>query len=149
MRYHPPSRLRRVLISAGLVRCVLMGAAGAGSVVWPVGYSRGRTVLKLSEGSVWVYRHSRHIADLLEQGPSVDWDFDDDPSIMWLPGVVRTWWLGTVVNIPLWIPLVVLAVLTAVLWSRDRRPPKGFCQRCGYNLTGLTEPRCPECGEVI
>ncbi len=20
------------------------------------------------------------------------------------------------------------------------------CQKCGYNLTGLTEPRCPECG---
>ncbi len=20
------------------------------------------------------------------------------------------------------------------------------CERCGYNLTGLTEPRCPECG---
>ena len=22
----------------------------------------------------------------------------------------------------------------------------GFCVRCGYNLHGLTEPRCPECG---
>ena len=20
------------------------------------------------------------------------------------------------------------------------------CSKCGYNLTGLTEPRCPECG---
>ncbi len=26
---------------------------------------------------------------------------------------------------------------------------RGFpiCQRCGYSLTGLTEPRCPECGQ--
>ncbi len=23
------------------------------------------------------------------------------------------------------------------------------CRKCGYNLRGLTEPRCPECGEAI
>lgn len=23
----------------------------------------------------------------------------------------------------------------------------GHCQKCGYDLTGLPEPRCPECGE--
>ena len=28
-------------------------------------------------------------------------------------------------------------------WHRRRR---NRCVRCGYNLTGLTEPRCPECG---
>ena len=22
----------------------------------------------------------------------------------------------------------------------------GYCQKCGYNLRGLTKPRCPECG---
>ena len=25
--------------------------------------------------------------------------------------------------------------------------PVGHCQGCGYNLTALTEPRCPECGK--
>jgi len=24
--------------------------------------------------------------------------------------------------------------------------PEGHCQACGYDLTGLSEPRCPECG---
>ena len=29
-----------------------------------------------------------------------------------------------------------------------RKPPdENHCQRCGYNLTGLREPRCPECGK--
>ena len=23
----------------------------------------------------------------------------------------------------------------------------GHCRHCGYNLTGLSEPRCPECGK--
>ena len=33
-------------------------------------------------------------------------------------------------------------------WSplrRFRRRRKGLCLTCGYNLTGLTENRCPEC----
>ena len=30
-------------------------------------------------------------------------------------------------------------------WYR-RRPGHGYCQKCGYNLHGLTEKRCPECG---
>ncbi len=32
----------------------------------------------------------------------------------------------------------------------DDRPPKETqCRRCGYILRGITEPRCPECGEAI
>lgn len=30
---------------------------------------------------------------------------------------------------------------------RARRRATGCCRKCGYNLTGLTQPRCPECGE--
>ena len=31
-----------------------------------------------------------------------------------------------------------------IVGSAKKRYP--LCQRCGYNLTGLTEARCPECG---
>ncbi len=50
---------------------------------------------------------------------------------------------------PLWIPLFVFAVLLSYLLRpihrRRKRKKLGLCLKCEYNLTGLTEPRCPEC----
>jgi hypothetical protein len=47
--------------------------------------------------------------------------------------------------VPLWILLLISTVFTGILWRIDRHP-KGFCSRCGYNLTGNTSGICPECG---
>jgi hypothetical protein len=57
-------------------------------------------------------------------------------------------------EIPLWTPLIAfvaypgtvlaLFVIRTARWH-DRRM-WGCCLECGYNLTGLSEPRCPECG---
>jgi len=39
-------------------------------------------------------------------------------------------------------------VVSGSVRHRDRmRRVKGLCGHCGYNLTGLTECRCPECGK--
>lgn len=51
---------------------------------------------------------------------------------------------------PLWAPTALTAcypsvALIGVCRSRRRRR-NGLCLNCGYNLTGLPEPRCPECG---
>jgi len=46
--------------------------------------------------------------------------------------------------------LIPVAVLSGIVFLRNRyRPvyPSGHCAKCGYNLHGLTEPRCPECGK--
>ena len=47
----------------------------------------------------------------------------------------------------------VLFVCGCLVWMRAclrrMRLMEGICARCGYNLTGLTEPRCPECGEAF
>jgi hypothetical protein len=47
--------------------------------------------------------------------------------------------------VPLWMPFLVIAVPTALLW-RQRRFARGHCQHCGYDLTGNVSGRCPECG---
>ncbi|MHC4094085.1 MAG: hypothetical protein ACYSVY_28055 [Planctomycetota bacterium] len=55
------------------------------------------------------------------------------------------------VRFPLWLPFALFALYPAVAFIRGplrrwRRSRKGLCVKCGYNLTGLPEPRCPECG---
>ncbi len=56
-------------------------------------------------------------------------------------------------GLPLWILLVIAAVPVAILIARARRQHqrkvRGWCLRCGYNLTGNTSAVCPECGEPI
>jgi hypothetical protein len=48
--------------------------------------------------------------------------------------------------------LISCTVLSAVVFLRNRyRPiyPAGLCTVCGYDLRGLSEPRCPECGSAF
>ncbi len=52
-------------------------------------------------------------------------------------------------TVPLWAPLLAIAIPTAWLWRRDRRHPPGHCQRCGYDLTGNVTGVCSECEEPI
>lgn len=51
-------------------------------------------------------------------------------------------------RIPVWIPFGLIAIPTAYLLYRDRRPPPGQCKRCRYDLTGNESGVCPECGEA-
>ena len=51
------------------------------------------------------------------------------------------------VYIPIWMPFLLTAVPTAIIFWRDRRRiPAHCCQGCGYDLTGNTSGVCPECG---
>ena len=51
--------------------------------------------------------------------------------------------------IPLWLPTLICVIPTAILWWKDRRPAKGRCAQCGYDLTGNLSGTCPECGKAV
>ena len=84
---------------------------------------------------------------------------DHPPRLHWIlpcwkaPGYdtqAGCWHMSSALWIPFWLPFVLLATPTALLWWHDlRRIPPGHCQRCGYDLTGNVSGRCPECGTPI
>lgn len=46
-----------------------------------------------------------------------------------------------------WAPLALSLVACIIFWCRSRRPQRGHCPKCGYNLTGNLSGICPECGD--
>jgi hypothetical protein len=60
----------------------------------------------------------------------------------------------TYVRMPTWLPVSVLLlaplryVFRGPMLERHRHR-RNRCTMCGYSLTGLPEPRCPECGSAI
>lgn len=71
-------------------------------------------------------------------------------------------WLADRHNLPLWLLLTAVIVAIPILlvgryWAIKSRVQRSvrtwlvqqgypLCVRCGYDLRGLTDPRCPECG---
>ena len=57
---------------------------------------------------------------------------------------------SSILIVPLWLPLLLVAIPTTILWYLDfRRFPPGHCPSCNYNLTGNTSGICAECGTPL
>ncbi len=162
-------RKRRILKWVGLVTSLILGLPWGLSEIWTFQYSRewwepigdgpdGLPVyirLSLGDGTV----HCRH-----GWGPegthwSVSWNHWPLEIVIrpwtWVPQFERSKSWGkkgaheTDVTVPLFLPFMIVASLTGIVWWPDRRIPPGHCQKCGYSLTGNVSGVCPECGEKI
>ena len=143
------SRFRKWAKWVGLVGCLVIVTIGVVSTLWGIGH-------RFRNGQ-------RHITFGVEHGVVFvhDWHqhpMGSDRRVYRLPSLGLNWhWMPKYVRqprqtnpmmiIPLWIPFLALAIPTAFLWRRDRRPPPNHCQSCGYNLTGNVSGVCPEGGE--
>src|SRR5437899_651347 len=62
-----------------------------------------------------------------------------------------TWWISKMrpevfIGLPLWMVWAGFLPVAGALWYLDPRRLPGHCPKCGYDLTGNTTGRCPECG---
>lgn len=61
-------------------------------------------------------------------------------------------WSLFVLDALIWaLPIVFIASVVLSNWkvTRMERWRRGVCLRCAYDLRGLSEPRCPECGAAF
>jgi hypothetical protein len=150
MKYRRPSRLRRLLKWAGLVVCVLVLAAWSVSLTRHVGVGWGDRRVSLGDGQVRLWR--LRTLGMRFGGWHVYYDVPQPGSSyssVWVQRSALSDGGTTILHVPLWLILLATAIPMAVLWRRGRRPPKGCCQGCGYNLIGNVSGICPECGESV
>ena len=133
-------RLRLLTLWTGTTVSLLIVAAFAVSAGWFMNV-QARTpygpCVFLTTGSITV----------VLDDPLVDWAHME-PHSAWDVSQWNAWKRGARhVEVPLYAVLLAVAIPTLFVWRFGRKPVEpGHCQRCGYNLKGLTEARCPECG---
>ncbi|MBU0719270.1 MAG: hypothetical protein KJ749_13560 [Planctomycetes bacterium] len=150
-----PSRVRRVLKWIGLSLSLSMLVLWSINVAWGIKYeSTSKWYVALIHGRIiyqanyprpasggWLcnYYWPNRMEVLAEEGFL---EFLYEALGFSLPGPFAP----GCYRVPIWLVLVLVGVPTAILWWRDRRPPPGFCQSCGYDLTGNVSGICSECG---
>ena len=66
----------------------------------------------------------------------------------WMGRVAITF-AGMVFVLPQILTATVYGLLTRRYYRAKGQDEETRCRKCSYILRGLTEPRCPECGEAI
>jgi hypothetical protein len=145
----PHPRIRKTIKWGGaavtvLLAVVWIGSRWFGAVVW---YREARYV-ELAAGEALFKSDGSGPGDWLltlepfsHQG-RFSWRFE------WSDEGLHGWY----VSVPLWFPVVALAILTGAAWGADlavrSRERLGRCPKCNYDRTGLASGIvCPECGE--
>ena len=144
-----PTRIRRVAKWTGVAVCGVLVMAWIGTGRWLLCYNYVRrdgtgVSVQLGHGAVALVRTdaSGHFPLGVVRFRDRYWH------TLWLPDRRS---VGRSIHLvcPMWMLLLPVTIPTAYLFYRDRRPPRGHCQGCGYNLTGNVTGVCPECGCAV
>ena len=144
------TRIGRTAMWTGLAVCVLLLVVDVASVWWLVALTsqsqdRHVNVLGGRIDVLW----TRDGAPFPAFHPDPGWYVSRVDTYVWWWPAIYTNPLQRQVEIPLWIPLVLVAIPTGLLWWRNRPPKPGHCRSCRYDLTGNVSGVCPECGEKV
>ena len=136
-------RWRTAMLWIGCTLCLLISVAFVASGFWFV-------VLQVpTPYGPCVYLRDGAVAIVLDEpwfgGVTVEPNSSSEFLRGWIDWEAGTPW----VKFPLYAVFLVVAILTLLVWRFVPKFPRGHCRRCGYNLTGLTEARCPECGQTF
>jgi hypothetical protein len=146
-------RRAKLLAVTGSVLTALVGGLWVLSIRWQIGWSGSSrdgwlTWIFVASGSLEIHR----FGDFSGMIPGPGWYSWADlhwPT-RWLPCYQRynsnSNWMAAM---PLWIPLLTVAVPTSLFVRALRRRGSGLCSACGYDMTGLPTIHarvCPECG---
>jgi hypothetical protein len=148
-------RTGRILKWAGLVLSLAIISVWASSLLWNFGYSaikNQRSFFSSITGGAVLHHSSpcRYNPGIARAFEFFKWRLEKrctEPELIYL--APKCYLTSTYRNVclPLWIPFLLIAVSTAILWWLDHRHiPVHCCQVCGYNLTGNVSSVCPECG---
>ena len=140
--------IRKVVKWGGLAVSVLVAVAWVGSCwYWAMWLTPDKGQIFVQAGRLgfaeplWPLGvRADGLFSLVQSEHSMQWWFD------WGP-----WRRGQRLELPLWIPLLIVAGATAAAWWADararRRERANACPACGYDRRGLDVGRvCPECG---
>ena len=132
-------RLRKFILITGTTLCLLIVGAFVASGWFAV-------AVGTSPDGFWAVTHGAVTICTWKVRIYVDFEiaaheFDLAEWNLW-----DVWDAGGLYVIPLYAPFLLIALPTLLVWRLAPKFPRGHCRRCGYNLKGLTEARCPECG---
>lgn len=146
------SRLRQVTKYTGTVVCGLILLVWTLSWFWQASFVRGngfeQSMTRLDAGAVIRFTWGPYPNQI--SPPDRSFTLRREHSRMsdarWWPGHSKTSPVASLTWIPLWLPFLLLALPTALLFYLDRRPRSGLCPSCRYDLSGVPPGPCPECG---
>ena len=131
------SHLRAICLQTGTALCVVIMAAYVMSAFRPI-------ILAIPDvGWIAVSRGSIAQANDNSIYAIAFMDRSEFPSLtQW-----NSWiWVVDLRVVPLYSVFLVVAIATLLVWRFAPKCPPGHCKKCGYDLTGNTSGRCPECG---